>query len=65
MRFAWDGKKNRINQRKRVGIAFETAALVFDDPCAIFRKDRLVAGEQRWHAIGAVEGAVHHLGPRG
>jgi hypothetical protein len=24
-----------------------------------------VAGEQRWHAIGAVEGAVHHLGPRG
>jgi hypothetical protein len=58
MRFAWDGEKNRVNQHKHGGIAFETAALVFDDPCAIFRKDRIVAGEQRWHALGAVEGAV-------
>jgi len=24
----------------------------------MFRKDRIEAGEQRWHAIGAVEGAV-------
>ncbi len=27
-------------------------------PQAIFRKDRIVSGEQRWHALGAVEGAV-------
>jgi len=58
VRFEWDSEKNRINQRKHGGIAFQAAALVFDDPHAVFRKDRIVAGEQRWHVIGAVEGAV-------
>jgi hypothetical protein len=58
VRFEWDGEKNRINQLKHGGIAFETAARIFDDPHAMFRKDRVVAGEQRWHAIGAVAGAV-------
>jgi uncharacterized DUF497 family protein len=32
--------------------------LVFDDPHAIFRKDRISTGEQRWHAIRAATGAV-------
>jgi len=32
MRFEWDGEKNRINQQKHGGIAFESAALVFNDP---------------------------------
>ncbi len=58
MRFEWDSEKNRINQQKHDGIAFESAALVFDDPHVIFRKDRIVTGERRWHAIGGVEGAV-------
>ena len=58
MRFEWDSEKNRIDQKKHGGIAFESAALVLDDPHVIFRKDRIVTGEQRWHAIGAVEGAV-------
>ena len=58
MRFEWDGEKDRINRRKHSGIAFETAALVFDDPHVILRRDRIVDGEQRWHAIGAAEGAV-------
>ena len=58
MRFEWNSRKNRANQRKHGGIAFETAARVFDDPLTIFRKDRIVAGEQRWHALGAVQGAV-------
>ena len=31
---------------------------MFDDPHAIFRKDRIVSGEQRWHAIGMATGAV-------
>lgn len=57
MRFEWDGQKNRVNQEKH-GIAFESATLVFNDPHAVFRKDRIVDGEQRWHAIGAVEMAV-------
>ena len=58
MRFEWDCVKNRINQQKHDGLAFETAALVFDDPHAVFRKDRVVTGEQRWHAIGSAAGAV-------
>ena len=58
MRFEWDGEKNRINQQKHSGIAFESAALVFNDSNTIFRKDRAVAGEQRWHAIGRATGAV-------
>jgi uncharacterized DUF497 family protein len=58
MRFEWDSEKNRVNQQKHGGIAFESAALVFNDPQAVFRKDRIVTGEQRWHAIGAAEGAV-------
>jgi uncharacterized DUF497 family protein len=58
MRFEWDSEKDRINQKKHGGVAFESAALVFDDPGVIFRKDRIVDGEQRWHAIGAAEGAV-------
>lgn len=58
MRFEWDREKNRINQQKHGGLAFETAALVFHDSHAIFRKDRAVAGEQRWHVIGIATGAV-------
>lgn len=58
MRFQWDNEKNRINKRRHDGLAFETAALVFNDPLAVFRKDRIVEGEQRWHAIGSALGAV-------
>jgi uncharacterized protein len=58
MRFEWDDEKNRLNQRKHDGLSFETAALVFNDPLAVFRKDRIAGGEQRWHAIGSVRGAV-------
>jgi uncharacterized DUF497 family protein len=58
MRFAWDDEKNRINRRKHDGIAFETAALVFNDPLALFRKDQAIGGEQWWHAIGSVLGTV-------
>ena len=58
MRFEWDDDKNRINQRKHDGLAFESAALVFNDPLTLFRKDRIVDGEQRWQAIGSALGAV-------
>ena len=37
--------------KEHSGLAFDSAALVFDDPDSIFRKDRVVAGEQRWHAM--------------
>jgi uncharacterized DUF497 family protein len=58
MRFEWDAEKNRINKQKHNGLSFESAALVFDDPDTIFRKDRIVAGEQRWHAIGRATDAL-------
>jgi uncharacterized DUF497 family protein len=59
MRYEWDPAKNRANQRKHDGISFEMAALVFEDERCLIAPDRTdEAGEQRWHAIGAV-----HLEP--
>jgi uncharacterized DUF497 family protein len=54
VRYEWDERKNRQNQRKH-GISFELAALVFEDPRCLISSDRAdESGEQRWHAIGAV-----------
>ncbi|HEY1806859.1 MAG TPA: BrnT family toxin [Terracidiphilus sp.] len=54
MRYEWDERKNRANQRKH-GIGFEAASLAFDDERCLIRFDRVdERGEQRWHAIGAV-----------
>jgi len=55
--FDWDDKKNAANLRKH-GIAFEDAALVFDDPFHISMPDRIVEGEQRWQTIGMAEGVL-------
>lgn len=56
-RFTWDERKNRANRRKH-GIGFEAASLVFDDPHVLFEQDREVDGEARWQAIGKVNGQV-------
>jgi uncharacterized protein (DUF4415 family) len=53
MRFEWDAEKNRSNQKRHVGIDFETASRVFADPDLMLRKDSVIDGEQRWHGIGA------------
>ena len=58
MRFEWDAAKSRINQAKHNGLDFETAARVFNHPSVVLIEDRIVEGEQRWHAIGAVSGAL-------
>ncbi len=58
MRFEWAAEKDRMNQAKHDGLDFETAARVFDDPNVVFLQDRVIDGEQRWHAIGAVLAAV-------
>jgi len=55
MRFVWDENKNRTNLSKH-GIAFATAAKVFDDPRALSFPERLSEGEQRWKSIGWAEG---------
>lgn len=53
MPFTWDERKNRVNKRKH-GVSFETAILVFDDPYHVSREDREVEGELRWQTIGMV-----------
>jgi uncharacterized DUF497 family protein len=58
MRFEWDTAKSRINQRKHNDLDFETAARVFNDANLILIEDRIVEGERRWHAIGAVSAAL-------
>jgi uncharacterized protein len=51
-------KKTSPTQGSTPGIDFETASRVFADPSLMLRKDRVVEGEQRWHALGAVRKAV-------
>jgi uncharacterized DUF497 family protein len=55
MRYEWDERKNRQNQRKHGGISFELAVLVFEDEGRLIELDRVdETGEQRWLALGAV-----------
>ena len=58
MRYEWDEQKNRENRRKH-GVSFELATLVFEDERCLMYPDRVdSSGEQRWHAVGltAMEG---------
>ena len=57
MRFEREDDKNRINQRRHEGLTFETAAPVFNDPLAVFRKDRLL----RAHSGGVPWVHVYHV----
>ena len=58
MRFAWDENKNRRNLRKH-DVRFETATLVFDDPCAVTQRDDAFTEEERWITVGSIgEGSV-------
>ena len=52
MRWTWDGRKDRDNERKH-GMGFEIARLVFDDPYAATREDAHSL-ERRWQTIGTV-----------
>ena len=57
MRVKWDSAKSESNKAKH-GIAFPRAQLVFDDPCCVTFPERVVAGEERWHAIGLIADIV-------
>jgi uncharacterized DUF497 family protein len=57
MRFVWDEKKSRLNLAKHE-ISFEAAILVFDDPRAVSRPDRVAAEEERWQTLGLAGGIV-------
>jgi uncharacterized DUF497 family protein len=54
--WTWDNDKNRANRRKH-GLSFETAQLVFDDPLAVSRVNH-ASGEERWQTIGIIGGVV-------
>ena len=58
LRFDWDEIKNRSNQRKHDGIAFEMAVQVFRDPFRLTRQDRIENGEERWQTLGVVHGVT-------
>ena len=57
MRFIWDDEKSRRNLAKHK-VSFETAKLVFDDPRAVSRLDRIENGEERWQTLGLAGGIV-------
>ena len=55
MNFEWDEGKARSNIAKH-GVSFTLAQEVWDDPFHLIFADRIVDGEQRWHATGIVGG---------
>ncbi len=55
IRFEWDEAKAAKNLTKH-GIDFATATLIFDDPFVYRYVERILDGEQRWHAYGIVFG---------
>jgi hypothetical protein len=57
MRFEWDKGKNDLNRRKH-RVAFETAAIIFEDPYALTRPDFSSEDEERWITLGAVESGL-------
>jgi uncharacterized DUF497 family protein len=52
LRWVWNESKNRDNKRRH-GLSFNTARLVFDDPLAASRRDPH-PGEERWQTIGII-----------
>jgi uncharacterized DUF497 family protein len=55
VRFEWDERKNRANQRKHE-VSFAQAAQVFRDPLHISQQDRIEGGEYRWLTRGLSDG---------
>jgi uncharacterized DUF497 family protein len=52
MRWPWSLAKTRDNKRKH-GLSFDTAQLVFDDPHALSRPDPF-PHEDRWQTVGVI-----------
>jgi hypothetical protein len=56
VRYEWDERKNKANQRKHGGVSFEIACLALEDPNCLVAPDFVdETGEARWHALGAVQ----------
>jgi uncharacterized DUF497 family protein len=58
MRFEWDERKNKANQKKH-GLGFEEATFVFRDKRIIsVLDDRYDYGEERWVSTGSLSEEV-------
>ena len=55
MPFEWDETKNTVDKKKH-GVSFELACLVFQDPFILSRLDTRIDHEERWQSIGMVGG---------
>lgn len=55
--FEWDETKAHANLKKH-HVGFEIAARVFLDPRALAYRNRIENGEQRWQALGVVDGCL-------
>jgi uncharacterized DUF497 family protein len=56
MSWTWDPKKDAANRRKH-GLSFDTAQLVFDDPLQLSQPDPH-GDANRWQTLGAVRQVV-------
>jgi uncharacterized protein len=59
VQFEWDNKKNIKNKRKH-GISFELASLIFHDSCLISMPDHR-HNEERWQSIGQIDGVIIYV----
>ncbi|MGK7943410.1 MAG: BrnT family toxin [Microcystaceae cyanobacterium] len=57
MKFEWDENKRLINIRKH-GIDFLDVESIFENNTVIIEDGRLDYGEQRWLALGLLQGRV-------
>lgn len=48
----------KVSNKKKHGVSFETAQLVFDDPKFITFVENVIDGEERWYAIGSIHQAM-------
>lgn len=58
VRFEWDDRKDRLNQRKH-GVPFQEAQYAFLDPDRVMARDlKHSKGEKRYYCFGEVKGGV-------
>lgn len=57
MQFEWDPHKAAANIAKH-GVSFTLAQEVWDDPLHLVIPDHVVQGEERWQAVGVVDGVT-------
>lgn len=56
--FEWDENKNKLNKVNHK-VTFQQATQIFSDPFCLKRiDDRFDYGEERWQAIGSVQGVI-------